>query len=296
MAVLCLVLSIYTPMVTSDRIKEYRSHTFGYHPRDRVKTKDEAIQYVNKRGFIYFWPIYGITLPSLWGAVSGDRPVPNDHDDPGHVSWGWKDSLLGKHVWFYGKILRRKATIISMEIAPYFYALTENYGSPEEDYLTIYEQGRMTQEAKVVYEALLENSPIDTISLRKASHLTSHESESRFNRALTDLQADFKIMPVDVVDAGSWHYSFAYDIVARYEPTLLEKARFLGELDARQKILELYIHSVGAAQLRDLVKLFGWKPPDITQAVERLELQGIIQNHQEVDGLPGEWMVLNDLF
>jgi len=283
-------------MVTSDRIKEYRSHTFGYHPKDRVKTKDEAIQYVNKRGFIYFWPIYGITLPSLWGAVSGDRPVPNDHDDPGHVSWGWKDSLLGKHVWFYGKILRRKATIISMEIAPYFYALTENYGSPEEDYLTIYEQGRMTQEAKVVYEALLENSPIDTISLRKASHLTSHESESRFNRALTDLQADFKIMPVDVVDAGSWHYSFAYDIVARYEPTLLEKARFLGELDARQKILELYIHSVGAAQLRDLVKLFGWKPPDITQAVERLELQGIIQNHQEVDCLPGEWMVLNDLF
>ena len=296
MAVLCLVLSIYTPMVTSDRIKEYRSHTFGYHPRDRVKTKDEAIQYVNKRGYIYFWPIYGITLPSLWGAVSGDRPVPNDHDDPGHVSWGWKDSLLGKHVWFYGKILRKKATIISMEIAPYFYALTENYGSPEEDYLTIYEQGRMTQEAKVVYEALLENSPIDTISLRKASHLTSHESESRFNRALTDLQADFKIMPVDVVDAGSWHYSFAYDIVARYEPTMLEKARFLGELDARQKILELYIHSVGAAQFRDLVKLFGWKPPDITQAVERLELQGIIQNHQEVDGLPGEWMVLNDLF
>ncbi len=283
-------------MVTSDRIKEYRSHTFGYYPKDRVKTKDEAIEFVNQRGYIYFWPIYGITLPSLWGAVSGDRPVPNDHDDPGHVSWDWKDSLLGKHVWFYGKILRKKATIISMEIAPYFYALTENYGSPEEDYLTIYEQGRMTQEAKAVYVALLENSPLDTITLRKASHLTSHESESRFNRALSDLQADFKIMPVDVVDAGSWHYSFAYDIVARHEPMLLEKARYLGELDARQKILELYFRSVGAAQLRDLVKLFGWKPPDLTQAIQRLEQGGIIQNHQEVDALPGEWMVLNDIF
>jgi hypothetical protein len=287
---------IYTTMITLDRIKEYRSHTFGYHPKDRVKTKDEAIQYVNKRGYIFFWPIYGITLPSLWGAVSGDRPVPNDHDDPGHVSWGWKDSLLGKHVWFYGKILRKKATIISMEIAPYFYALTENYGSPEEDYLTIYEQGRMTQEAKAVYEALLETSPLDTITLRKASHLTSHESESRFNRALADLQADFKIMPVDVVDAGSWHYSFAYDIVARHEPTLLEKARYLGELDARQKILELYFRSLGAAQFRDLVKLLRWKPPDITQAVQRLEQREIIQNPQVVDGLSGEWMVLNDIF
>ena len=282
-------------MVTSDRIKEYRSHTFGYHPKDRVKTKDEAVQYVNKRGFIFFWPINGITLPSLWGAVSGDRPVPDEHDDPGHVSWDWKDSLLGKHVWYYGKILRKKATIISMEIAPYFYALTENYGSPEENYLTIYEQGRMTQEAKAVYEALLEHSPLDTITLRKASHLTSHESESRFNRALADLQADFKIMPVDVVDAGSWHYSFAYDIVARYEPSLLDKARYLGELDARQKILEIYFCSVGATQFRDLVKLLGWKPPDITQAIESLEQHRIIKNHQGVDGLPGEWMVLNDI-
>jgi hypothetical protein len=282
-------------MISVKRLQEYRSYTFGYHPNNRVKTKSEAIQYVNERGFIYFWPISGITLPSLWGAVSGERPVPNEHDDPGHISWDWKDSLLGKHVWYYGKILRKKATIISMQIAPYFYALTENYGSPEEDYLTIYEQGRMTQEAKAVYEALLDKSPMDTISLRKSAHLTSSESESRFNRALAELQADFKIMPVGVVDAGSWHYSFAYDIVARYEPSLLEKARYLGELDARQKILELYFRSVGAAQFRDLVKLFGWKPPELTQAVQRLEENIIIKNKQQLQDVPGEWMVLSDI-
>jgi hypothetical protein len=222
--------------------------------------------------------------------------VPNEHDDPGHITWDWKDSLLGKHVWFYGKILRKKATIISMEIAPYFYALTENYGSPEEDYLTQYEQGRMTQEAKALYEALLENSPLDTITLRKAAHLTSHESESRFSRALTDLQADFKIMPVGVVDAGSWHYSFAYDIVARYEPSLLDAARFIGEVDARQKIIGLYIRSVGAAQTRDLVKLFAWKPFDIEQAIERLVSGRVIRNHQNLEGQNGEWVVLNELF
>jgi hypothetical protein len=282
-------------MTIMDRVQEYRSHTFGYHPKDRVKTKEEAIHYVNERGYIYFWPINGITLPSLWGAVSGNRPVPSEHDDPGHISWDWKDSLLGKHVWYYGKILRKKATIISMGIAPYFYALTENYGAPEEDYLTIYEQGRMTQEAKTVYEALLENGRLDTITLRKKAHLTSRESESRFNRALTDLQADFKIMPVEVVDAGSWHYSYAYDIVARYEPTLLENARYLGELDARQKILELYFHSVGAAQKRDLVKLFGWKPQDLEKAVEHLLRIGIIQKNQSLNDFPGEWMVLEEL-
>jgi hypothetical protein len=28
--------------------------------------------------------------------------------------------------------------MISLEIAPFFYALSENYGAPEEDYLTLY--------------------------------------------------------------------------------------------------------------------------------------------------------------
>jgi len=283
-------------MITFDKIQEYRSYTFGIIPKYRVRTKEDAIQYVNRLGYIYFWPITGIVLPSLWVAVSGDRPVPNEHDDPGHVTWDWKDSILGKHIWYYGKILRKKATIISMSIAPYFYALSENYGSPEDDYLTIYEQGRMTQEAKAVYEALLENGPLDSINLRKSAHLSSKDSESRFTRALSDLQTDFKIMPVAVVDAGSWHYSFAYDIVARHEPGMIEKARFLGELDARQRIIELYFRSVGAAQSRDLVKLFRWLPRDIEQAVGRLVEQGIICNHEMLDGQSGEWIVLNELF
>jgi len=282
-------------MTTYNRLQKYRSRTFCYDPKYRVKTKDDAIRYVNERGFILFWPINGITLPSLWEAVAGDRPIPKEHDDPGHVTWGWKDSLLGKHVWYYGKILRKKATIISMEIAPYFYALTENYGSPEEDYLTIYEQGRLTQEAKAIYEALLDKGPLDTITLKKTAHLTSHDSESRFNRALADLQADFKIMPIDVIDAGSWHYAFAYDIVARHEPDLLEKARYLGELDARQKILELYFRSLGAAQLRDILKLFGWKPADLTSPLERLEHSGVIKSHQTMDEHPGEWIILSEI-
>ncbi len=282
-------------MLTLDRLREYRLGTFALHAHRRVTTKDQAIRFVNERGFIYFWPISGITLPSLWAAVAGDRPVPTEHDDPGNISWDWKDSLLGKHVWYYAKVLRKRSTIISMSVAPYFYALTENYGSPEEDYLTLYEQGRLTQEAKAVYEALLECSPLDTISLRKASHLSSSASASRFERALSDLQADFKIMPVDVVDAGSWHYSFAYDIVARHEPSLLEGARFIGELDARRKLLELYLLSVGAVQVRDITRLFGWKPVDIDQAIQALQHSDLVSDHQSLQGDPGEWLVLHEL-
>ena len=213
--------------ISPDSLQSYRARTFRLQPARRVTNKEEAIEFANERGFIYFWPITGILLPSLWTAVAGDRPVADEHDDPGHISWDWKDSLLGQRVWYYAKVLRKKATFISLEVVPYFYALSENYGSPEEDYLTIYEQGRLTLEAKLIYEALLDKGPMDTVSLRKAARLTSTESEGRFNRAMTDLQADFKILPTGVADAGAWHYAFFYDITARHFPEIIDQTRYI---------------------------------------------------------------------
>src|SRR5512147_2302622 len=136
------------PALSIETIRSYRADTFHLKPGQKVHHKEEAVQFVKERGFVFFWPIKEIVLPSLWVAAAGDRPVADAHDDPGHVTWGWKDSLLGQRRWYYAKILRKRGTMISMDLAPYFYALSENYGSPEEDYLTLYEQGRLTLEAK----------------------------------------------------------------------------------------------------------------------------------------------------
>ena len=98
--------------------------------------------------------------------------------------------------------------MISFDLLPCFYALSENYGAYEEDYLTLYEQGRLTSEAKAIYEALLDKGRLDTVELRRHTHMSSPASEGRFNRALTDLQTDFKILPVGVTQSGAWHYAF----------------------------------------------------------------------------------------
>ena len=280
-------------MLTLDTIKAYRLDTFGLN--NRLTSREQAVEFVNQRGFIYFWPITNITLPSLWVAAAGDRPVADAHDDPGHITWDWKDSLLGQHVWYYAKVLRKKATIISLKLAPAFYALSENYGSPEEDYLTLYEQGRLTQESRAVYEALLEHGPLHTVALRKAARLTSLESDARFNRALTDLQAGFLVAPVGVADAGAWHYAFNYDIVARAFPELLEQSRFLGELDARQQLVSAYLSSVGAAQLRDLSLLFQWSPSDLDRTLNRLVSSGQLHRGITLPETHGEWLVLPSL-
>ena len=96
--------------------------------------------------------------------------------------------------------------MISLEIVPYFYALSENYGSPEEDYLIAYHEGRLTQASKQVYETLLDNGALNTLDLRKMAKL-SNAKDSEFNKALEQLQRDFKILPVGVSDAGAWKYS-----------------------------------------------------------------------------------------
>ena len=232
-------------------------------------------------------------MPSLWSAVAGDRPVADKHDDPGHITWGWKDNALGKKKWYYGKILRKKATMISLEITPYFYALSENYGSPEEDYLLTYEEGRMTQAAKQVYETILTEGAMNTLDLRRAAGL-SNAKDSEFNKAIEYLQSDFKILPVGVSDAGAWKYSFIYQLVPRHFPDLPEQARRIGESEARTKLLELYFESVGAAQEKDAVKLFRWNKALVTKAIISLVEKRILVD-AEHPNQKGKWLALSDL-
>lgn len=282
------------PTLDLKKLKAHRARTFGLPPSKRISSPAQALDFVNARGFVYFWPIKNIDLPSLWTAVAGNRPVADEHDDPGHITWRWKDEALPKKIWYYAKILRHKATMISLEAAPYFYALSENYGSPEEDYLLAYEEGRLTQAAKQVYESLLEIGALNTIDLRRAARL-ANAKESEFNKALETLQSDFKILPIGVAEAGAWKYSFIYEIVTRHYPDLPEQARVIGEAEARAKLAELYFRSVGAAQTRDLTKLFGWSAEITARTLTRLIKNELIVGEVTRKDLNGSWYALKEL-
>jgi len=282
-------------MLSAERLKAFRVATYHLKPGLRLRSKDQAVRFIQERGFSFFWPIQGIELPSLWAAAAGNRPVPSEHDDPGHVTWGWKDSLLGARRWYYAKVLRKRGTMISLDAAPYFYALSENYGSMEEDYLVQYEAGRMTAEAKQVYEALLEKGPLDTVALRREARMTSRDSDARFGRALTALQADLKVLPVGVAEAGAWRYAYVYDLVPRHFPELVESARSIEEPAARCRLLELYFRSVGAAPLDQPKKVFQWRPAELQAALGALLEAGVLQTGLAMKGSEGEWIALSEL-
>ena len=254
----------------------------NYHrtPERRITTVEEARAFVDEVGFCFLWPIKDIELPSLFHAIAGRaRPVPMIHNDPDlSLCWGWKDSALGEQWWYYGKLLRRRATLISLDMLPYFYACSENYGDLD-DYLQEYEDGLMTAEAKAVYEAILENGPLDTVRLKRESRLSAESAKSRFDRALVELQVGMKMIPIGIARVGAWNYAFNYEIVQRHYPELPGKARHIRRSEARSVLVQRYLENVVSVDRKMIAKVFHvlhWTPGELERTVTALIEEGTV--------------------
>lgn len=260
----------------------------------RVRSVQEARAFVEEVGFCHFWPIKGIELPNLFHAIAGrTRPVPMEHDDP-DVSrcWDWKDDSLSQRWWYYGKLLRRRATLISLDYLPYFYACSENYGSLD-DYLQEYAEGRMTAEAKALYEALLVYGPLDAVRLRREAHMASEGAKARFERALVELEVGLKVLPVGVAEAGAWRYAFVYDLLQRHFPDLPTQARPITRRQARRALVLRYVDSVVAAEREMVARVFHvlrWTAAELDRTIAGLVQEGALQE-MEVEGWPRPLLV-----
>jgi hypothetical protein len=267
--------------VKTEDILRWREYNYRRTPDRRVQTVEEARAFVEEVGFCHFWPIKDSEIPNLFHAIAGRvRPVPNEHDDPDiGKCWGWKDQSLDKKWWYYGKLLRRRATLISLEVLPYFYALSENFGSFD-DYLAEYEDGKMTAEARAIYEAILENGPLDTVRLQREARMSAQSAKSRFERALVELQVGLKVLPVGVAEAGAWNYAFIYEIVQRHFPQLPEQARQISRAQARRILVSRYLDNVVAADRKMIGQVFHvlkWTPIELDRTISALLQEHVIQ-------------------
>ena len=250
-------------------------------PEHRIQTIEEARDFVQDVGFCHFWPIKGVEAPSLFHAIAGRiRPVPMEHDDPDlGKCWGWKDQALDKRWWYYGKLLRRRATMVSLDLLPSLYACSENYGDLD-DYLEEYRDGLLTAEAKAIYEAILEHGPLDTIQLRREARMSSENAKARFNRGLVELQVGLKVLPIKVARTGAWNYAFLYEIVQRHYPDLPEQARQIKRSEARRTLVLKYLDNVVATDQKMIGKMFHvlkWTPTELNRTITALLEENVIQ-------------------
>jgi hypothetical protein len=282
--------------LTLETLQAMRAQRYRQQPALRIHTEAEALEFLNDVGLCLLFSARDVELPSLWGALCGkDRPVPSHHDDPElGLAWSWKDDLPIAGKVLYGKFLRKKPVFISLDLAPYFYALSPNYGNPIEDYLQDYQDGRLSVEAKQVYEVLLDQGALPTSRLRIEAGLSGTSNASRFDRALAELQMDMRISKVAISDANRWGYCYVYDLLHRHFVRVVEAAREITGRQAREAILLRYLRTVVAVTRAQARLLFGWEPGDLDRVVDRLKNEGRLHAGARIEGLPGEYLVSAD--
>jgi hypothetical protein len=253
----------------------------------RLKNQQQAVEFVNDVGFSFLFPIQKLELPSLWDAIAG-RMVKTYPDHKGYEierTWGWKDESLDQKWWYYGKLIRDKATLVSLDFLPNFYALSENFGDYEHDYLEEYKTGQLTSEAKQVYEALLKNGALDAVRLRREAHLSTEANKGRFDKALTDLQTGLKVLPVGIAPAGAWRYAFIYEVLPRWFSQIPVQAQQISRMEARRRILDRYLCNVIFSTVPIAARLFRWSPVETQQAAESLAAEGRLELNVKVSGI-----------
>jgi hypothetical protein len=282
---------------TLEQIESLRDLRYHRTPELRSQTEEQALAFINEVGFCFLFGDAGVEMPTLWGTVTGSRrPVPLNHRD-GDLgrTWRWKDSLPTQGAAYYGKLLRGKPTLVALSLLPTFYALTPNYGDVD-DYLLQYEEGKLSVEAKNVYEALLHEGALATSRLRQVAGLPGGgDNARRFDRALTELQTEMKIVKVGVSDANRWGYAYVYDLFLRRFPEVPEAARYIGEEEAMATLLVRYLRNVIAVHEASAKRLFRWESWEWDRVVARAESQGLIFRDVRIAGMKGRCLATTQL-
>lgn len=226
-----------------------------------VCTQAQCRRFVDALGFCYAFTSGPGDIPGLFDVI-GTRSV----DRMWSWAWQWKDELATQRRLFYGRVLRRKPTYISLSYLPHFYALSGNVGEPD-DYLIAYRAGALSALAREVYEEIERAGPVNTWHLRRR-FIGRRGSGSRLHRALDELQSRFLIAKVAEMERRG-NYSYIWDLFVRWMPEVSGQAAGIRSAEAAGAVLRGYLRIVGAAPPRQVEELFRWPPPLLAAAADR---------------------------
>ena len=273
-------------MIDPTRLLAYRRRRYRQLPELRLQSQSEAGAFIEDVGLCLFQSNRDVELPSLWGAVAGsDAPAPRwgEHGALYNRAWTWKDNLLSSGRHYYGSALGNYRLFISRRLLPYLWAVSDlNYGGDPDDYLELYEDGKLSLDAKNVYAVLRQRGPSSTTILRKESGLYGKGPIwARFQRALDELQRGLLIAAVGVAHDNAWKYTFRYATLPDAFPKEVAAARSLSSRGAMAHLLAHYVGLVGATSVRSAARLFNWSEDRCLMAARTLLEEGQVVGDAE---------------
>jgi hypothetical protein len=269
---------------TWEEVERWRDRVHRRLPRLAVKSRSEALSFIQAVGYCFAFKADHSELPCLWHAVCGMRdpvlPRHTHHDPTISFVWEMKDRLPADRKIYYGKLLRHRPTMVSLEYLPFFYALSGRMGGKDE-YVTEHRHGRISATARAIMEALEDSSPQVTKGLKLATgkHLSEHRTT--FDKAIAELQTKMFIVKVDEEDDP---FTFVWAPFTGRFPTQVRKARRVTAEDARYAIGKKYFENQLIGSATTVQRLFRWGKREIFRTIARLLDEGIVTPDVRVEG------------
>jgi hypothetical protein len=236
-----------------------------------VLTAAEAVKYIDATGYCMLYPVANVPLPSLYYAVTRrNRHVDFVWDKYSVMLWRWKDELPRRGRAFYGKYFRARGTFISLKLLPHFLAMREAAVVPG-DHERFYAEGRIREDARIIWEALAEHGPLATLELRHSCKMDTKAGNVRFKRAILDLQCLLVAVHFGVEQETAAWASGRYELTCRAFPKETAAARRISPEEARTKLAAKFLEWHTGAPHAQLARLFGWRKADSIAAIKAAE-------------------------
>ena len=239
--------------------------------RHAVKTADALVRMVDALGFCF----------AFTGESAYPLPAAFDHLDTRSDGrkwewmWGWKDELAEEKRLYYGKLLVRKPTFVSMKMLPTFYATFGRAGEAD-DHLEDVRAGRLSEIARRIIEFLAVNGETQTKRMRSALGITSQEGKSDYAKAIEELQRLMYVARVRAVGEGREDYNYTYDLFVHRYPETVRAAERASSAQAMTALLAHLLDLAGGVTERQVSKLFDWSEDRVAHAARRLETENAL--------------------
>ncbi|MDP9266533.1 MAG: winged helix DNA-binding domain-containing protein [Chloroflexota bacterium] len=241
--------------------------------RHRVRNADQLVRFVDDCGFVF-----------AFTTRTGDAAIPACFD---HLStadegrkwawmWRWKDELAEGKRLFYGKLLVRKPTFVSMKILPAFYATFGRAGEID-DHLDDVRAGRISDIGKRVIEHLAQHGETQTKRMRAQLGIVSDEGRREYAKAMEEVQRLMYVTMVRAVGEGREDYNYTYDLFVRRYPEAVRAAEAISSAEAGDALLARLVELAGAVTAVQTQRLFEWDDERMKRAIARSETAGALR-------------------
>src|SRR3954471_3169542 len=235
----------------------------------RVRNSTQLIAMVDALGFCFaFTGESSYPVPACFDHLST-----TDDGKKWEWMWPWKDELAEAKKLYYGKLLVKKPTFVSMKMLPTFYATFGRAGETD-DHLDDVRAGRLSDLGRRVVEYLQHRGETQKKRMRADLSIESKDGRNDLERAIEELQRLMYVARVKAVGERSDDYNYTYDLFVRRYPETLKAAERISSTEASAALLRRLVRLSGGITAKQAGRLFEWSSDRTEKVIAKVAAEG----------------------